>query len=34
MPQALENNEIDAFSAWEPTPTLAIKNFPSLKVPQ
>ncbi len=31
MPQALENNEIDAFSAWEPTPTLAIKNFPSLK---
>lgn len=31
MPQALENNEIYAFSAWEPTPTLAIKNFPSLK---
>lgn len=31
MPQALENNEIDAFSAWEPTPTLAIKNFPSFK---
>ncbi len=31
MPQALENNEIDAFSAWEPTPTLAIKKFPSLK---
>lgn len=31
MPQALENGEIDAFSAWEPTPTLAIKKFPSLK---
>jgi ABC-type nitrate/sulfonate/bicarbonate transport system substrate-binding protein len=31
MPQALENGEIDAFSAWEPTPTLAIIKFPSLK---
>lgn len=31
MPQALDNNEIDAFSAWEPTPTLAIKNFPAFK---
>jgi len=25
MPEALENGKIDAFSAWEPTPTLSVK---------
>lgn len=32
MIDALEHNSIDAFSAWEPTPTLALKKMPEAKV--
>lgn len=32
MPDALNNGEIDAFSAWEPIPTVAITRFPDLVV--
>jgi NitT/TauT family transport system substrate-binding protein len=27
MPQALANNQIDAFSAWEPTPSLSLHRY-------
>jgi ABC-type nitrate/sulfonate/bicarbonate transport system substrate-binding protein len=32
MADALASRRIDAFSAWEPTPTLAILNHPSFEV--
>jgi NitT/TauT family transport system substrate-binding protein len=28
MPEALANNQIDAFSAWEPTPSLSLHRYP------
>lgn len=28
MAEALDNGEIDAFSAWEPTPTIATSSYP------
>lgn len=32
MPDALAEGKIDAFSAWEPTPTIAMTRFPDLTV--
>lgn len=29
MPEALESGKIDAYSAWEPTPTISLMNYPS-----
>jgi NitT/TauT family transport system substrate-binding protein len=31
MPDALEKNEIDAYSAWEPTPTISLSRNPKNK---
>ncbi len=32
MPEALEKRDIDAFSAWEPTPFIALKKYRGFKV--
>lgn len=32
MPEALIAGDIDAFSAWEPTPSITLKNYPNTTV--